>query len=172
MKVTLKRGELVELNMMLREMSSKASNCDKRFKFAVVRNLEYFEPEMKAIQETQKPNPKFEEYQNKRMQIGEEFADKDEKGQPKKVMIEGNQVYEITEKKDEANAKVVELVKEYSDVIEEQKSAIEEFNTLMEEEVETDICKISFEYLPEDANYAALKYIIKETPEEIEEKYL
>jgi len=170
MKETMKRGSLVELNILLSEM--KNVQADKRFKFAVVRNLEYFEPEMKAIQETSKSNPRFEEYLNKRKQIGEECADRDEQGQPKLVMVEGNQVFQITEKKEEANSKIVDLIKEYNDVIEEKQEEIKQFGELMKEEIEVDVCKISFEFLPEDADYNALRPIIKETPEEIEKKYL
>ena len=170
MKEKLKRGKLVELNAIFNELKSKQT--DKRFKFAIVRNLEYFEPEMKAIRETQKHSPKYEEYVQKRQQLGEEYADRDEQGQPKLMMVEGQEVFQITEKKEEVNSKIVELIKEYNDVIEEKKEEMQQFGELMEEEIEVDVCKISFEYLPEDADYNALKSIIKETPEEIEEKYL
>ena len=168
MKEKMKRGKLVELNALLTNMKSQ----DKRFKFAIVRNLEYLEPEMKAIRETQKPSPRYEEYVQKRQQIGEEFVDRDEKGNPILALVEGVEIFQITEKKDEANSKVVELIKEYNDAIEEKKQDINQFNELMEEEIEVDVCKVSFEFLPEDADYNALKPIIKETPEEIEAKYL
>lgn len=170
MKEKMKRGEMVKLDILLREM--KEIVADKRFKFAVARNLEYFVPEMNAIQETQKESPEYEEYLDKRRKLGEEFVDRDENGKPKVQLVEGQEVFIITEKKDEANAKVVELVKEYAEVIEEKKKEISQFNELMEEEIEIDVCKISFEYLPEDADYIKLQSIIKETPEEIEEKYL
>lgn len=166
----MKRKELLELNAALTQLKNEKG--DKRFKFAINRNLEYFEPEIKAIRETQKDSSEYSEFLQKRQLIGKEFADRDENGNPKIQLIEGNEVFLITERKDEANAKVSELVEEYKEVLEEKEREMKQFKDLMEEEVETDVCKISFKYLPDNADYISLKYIIKETPEEIEEKYL
>lgn len=172
MKEKMKRGDLVTLNVLLGESVRKSDKYDKRFKFAIHRNLEYFKDEIKAMAETQKESPRFEEYQQKRNQVGMEYADKDENGNPVMQLVEGTNVYVVSERKEEANGKIAELIKEYHDAIEEHKEAMNQFNELMEEEIEIDVCKISFEYLPEDADYNAFKWIIKETPEEIEEKYL
>lgn len=166
----LKRKELVELNVVLSQL--KNEKCDKRFKFAVCRNLENLEPEMKAIQETQKDNPKYVEFLEKRQQIGQECADRNENGEPILQTIHGQQIFIIKERKDEANEKINKLNEEYSEVIKEKEEEMKQFRELLEEEISVDMCKVSFDYLPEDADYGKLKYIIKETPEEIEEKYL
>jgi hypothetical protein len=170
MKEKMKRVSLLNLYGLLMEMKSQKN--DKRVQFAVVRNLEYFEPEIKSLREIQKNSPRFEEYVQKRRELGELYADKDESGQPKIVIVENQQVFQITEKKEEANSKIFELMKEYNDVIEEKNQSIKQLSELMNEEIEVDVCKVSFDFLPEDANYGILKSIIKETPEEIEAKYL
>ena len=172
MKVKLKRSDLVDLVIQLKELSQSSDVYDKRFKFAIHRNLEYFDSEIKSINETRGNDANFEEYYQKRMALGRQLSDKDEKGEPILIYDNGNELYKITEHRDEANKKITELNEEYKEVIDLQEEAMKEFNEVMKEETEVDVCKISFEYLPENADYSALIYIIKETPEEIEEKYL
>lgn len=172
MKLKLKRFELVELNRVLNEIINTTKEIfDKRFVFAVYRNLEYFKPEIEAIKNTQKESERFREFQEKIEQIGEEYSEKDENGNPKIEIKNGVEVYVITNRKEEANRKLQELQVQYKDVIEEQKKNLEVFNQLMEEEVEVEICKVSFNYFPEKYSidkHKVLKFIIKETPEEIE----
>ena len=172
MKLNLKRSELVELNMDLDETSKNDKEVfDKRFIYGVHRNLEYFKPEMESIRNTQKEPLRFQEFQNKIQQIGMESADKDEQGNPKLETKGSNQVFVITEKREEANRRLMELQNEYQDVIEEQKKNIEIFNQLMDESIEIDICPISFKYFPDRYNISKhniLKRIIKESDKELE----
>ena len=176
MKLTLKRSELVELNIVLNEISKNDKEVfDKRFIYGVHRNLEYFKPEMESIKNTQKEPQRFQEFQEKVQQIGIESSDKNEQGNPKLETKGSAQVFVITEKKEEAHRRLMELQKEYLDVIEDQKKNIEEFNQLMEEFIEIEICQISFKYFPDKYSidkHNVLKLIIKETPEEIEKEYL
>lgn len=172
MKLNLKRVELVSLNMVLNEIvQNDKESFDKRFIFGVHRNIEYFKPEMESIKNTQKEPARFQEFQEKVQQIGLECSDKDEQGNPKIDKNGSNDVFVITEKREEANKQLMELQKEYLDVIEDQKKNIDVFNTLMEEEIEIDVCKVSFAYFPDKydiSKHNVLKHIIKETDQEIE----
>ena len=151
MKLKLKREMLVELNMVLEEIEKNQTEAilyDKRFIIGLYRNLEYLKPEIEAIKKTQKEPKRFQEFQDKIQRIGIESADKDEQGNPKLENKNGNNVYVITEKKEEANKRLIELRKEYQDVIIEQQNNMKQFEELMQEEIEFDICPISFKYFP------------------------
>lgn len=176
MKLKLKRSEFVVLNKVLMDIvQEKNESYDKRFIFGVHRTLEYLEPEIKTIQETQKDSPRDIEFQQKAEQIGMECSDKDENGQPKLTKMNGADVFVIVEKQVEANERMMALREEYKDVIEAKQKILEQLNELLEEEIELEICKVSFAYFPDKydiVNHKVLKYIIKETIEEIEAKYL
>lgn len=173
MKLTLKREELVALNVILMQISENKNkeSYDKRFIFGVHRNLENFESEIKALQETQKEPERIQEFQEKMQKIGQECAEKDENGKAKLTPKNGAEVFVIVEKLTEAQERTIKLREEYKDVIEQQQENMNQFNELMKEDVETEICKISFNYFPDkyDINiHKILKHIIKETDEEIE----
>lgn len=172
MKLKLKREELASLNMVLSEIANNTTESfDKRFIFGVHRNLEYFKPEIESIKNTQKEPKRFQEFQEKIQQIGMESADKDEQGNPKLENKNGNRVFVITEKKEEANKRLLALRQEYNDVIEEQQKNMKQFEELMQEEIEFDICQVSFNNFPNSydiTKHNVLKHMIKETPEQIE----
>jgi len=169
----LKRSELVSLNMLLIDIvnNKDKEKYDKRFIFGVHRNIENFEPEINAIRETQKEPDGIQEFQDKLQQIGKECADRDEKGNPKLIKRGINEVFDINEKQEEARERTEKLKEEYKEVVKQHQENIRQFNELMNEEIEIDVCKISFNYFPDkyDINdHMILKHLIKETDEEIE----
>jgi hypothetical protein len=173
MKEKLKRRMVYEFFMVVNNFIKEKmkEDVDKRFSYAVHLNLENLESEIKAINEAKKPSAKYEEYQQKKTMIGEKYSDKDENGKPILVESMGNQIYKVEVNKEEATKEIIKLNEEYSETIKERQKGLKEFQELMEEEVEVDICKISFKYFPDKYNifdHGIIKLMIKETKEEME----
>ena len=167
----LKRIELVSLNHVLSKLSQNTQDSDKRFNYMVIKNLETFKVEIECIKKVQQDNPKFAEFQSKVQQVGIDCSDKDKDGNPILQTINNVQTYVINERKQEADKVIGDLKVEYKEAIDQRQTELEQINQLMEEDVEVEVVKCSWLYLPNSLNIndqKILKLIIKETDEEIE----
>lgn len=173
MKQKLKRKTIYEFYMVMNNFikDKMKDEFDKRFLYGLYRNLEELEPEIKAIDAAKKPSDKYEEYQNKKTAIGEKHSDRDENGKPILVEGVGGEMYKIEKNKELATQELYSLNEEYSETIRERQKGLKEFMDLMEDEIEIDICKVSFKNFPDKYNiidHGVVKIMIKETKEEIE----
>ncbi len=102
-------GKLV---LLIRQYQNE--ECTPQFGRACLKVESRSKEIIKDIEELEKP---LVEYADKRIEIGEKFADKDEKEKPIKETIEGNEVYKCTKKIEEQKEALKLLEKEYKERI-------------------------------------------------------
>jgi hypothetical protein len=120
-----------------------------KFAFAVLKNRRKLESQIEddrtIFEEILKPSEGFKEYEDKRISLCESSSEKDEEG---KAITEGDR-YKIIDMV-KFNNDLNELTEEYQDVVDDRKKQIEEYNSLMEENIELDFQKVGFNDLPEE----------------------
>jgi len=119
-----------------------------KFNYGLAKLKKQLEKEADTFKEAIKPEPKFEEYENKRNSLILDYAKRDADG--KVVQINDNAVELDEDKKTEFYEKLAKLDKEYEEVIKKRKQQAEEINKLLESEIQIDLYKIKFEDLPEE----------------------
>ena len=147
-----------ELLSFYRAMNTLGNATGAKFSYAVTRNLNALKGEVDAIQSALNPTEKFTEYDNKRVALAKEHSKKDEQGKP---LIEGNQ-YVVEDTFDVA---FEALKEEYKEEIDARQKQIEDYQALLDEEIEVDIFVLSQENLPDTISVAqvnALFPMIKE----------
>jgi len=127
--------------------------------YAIAKNKKIAEGEVKAIEEAQKnviiPD-KFKEYDEKRIKLCEELADKDKDGNP--VKINNGQQFAISPESQEVfNEKLQSLREEYKEAIEEKDKVEKDFLDLLAEEVEVDFHKVKIDDLPDNVTASQIE---------------
>lgn len=119
------------------------------FAYAVFKNKQLIDNKLSEVDFIKNVSPQIVEYEEKRVQLCEEFAKKDENNKP---IIE-NDLY-IIDNKEMFKIKMDDLLNEYRQYVEERQKQIELFNDKMNEEVNIDFIKIKKEQIPPQLNTA------------------
>lgn len=128
------RREMVILWNVLN--SIKVEKSDPKFTYAISKNKKKLESEIKILQEMDKPSDGFIKYEQDRMALCVEYAEKNEKDQP--VIEQGN--YKIEEsKKDEFEKKLEELGKTNEEVLKEEIERKKDLQKFMDEDFDSNI---------------------------------
>lgn len=151
-KMKVKRVELMQLGNSFNAVSDLKG---VKFAYAILKNKKIIANELEVLQTLAKPNPKFREYETKRVALCEEYCDKDEKGKPK---VEKNN-YVGLEENEKFKEELNKLQEEYKSVLDNQNKKREEYITLMQEEIEIDLYKVILDNLPEDITPKQLESI-------------
>lgn len=125
MKVTLTKDQVTEMMMCLKGALEQSKNLPYKWKYALSKNVDKLESEVKHIERITTPKPAFHKFNEERIKLIEQYCDKDEKGKP---MFVGDNItelkrYKVTEQKEkwEQVLKELEEKPEYKDVVAEQK---------------------------------------------------
>jgi len=112
-----------------------------------VLNDERIQSNVKAIREIAKPSESYAEYEQKRHDIISKYADVDGDGN---IILQDNRWVIFKEgTKDLAVSEMNALNDEYKDVLELRIKDIEEYNELLESEVELNIHMVSIDDIPD-----------------------
>jgi hypothetical protein len=180
--MTIKRKEVATLLDGINSINS--SKLKVKTVFDLVVNKKRLTTEAENIKETHKEifedsefANQIKEFDKKRIAICEEFSEKDDRGNAKKIKLppvngRPQEEYDILpEKKNEFEKQVSELKKQYQSAFDQEKVKIEEIQNFLEEEVELELKKIKLEDLPDPMtiNQMSLLFpIIKQDSELIE----
>lgn len=138
-----------DLGLAINALDNVSDIKGVKFAFTVLKNRKKIEKQLEEdkpiFEEILKPTEGFIEYENKRIALCELHSEKDEDGKP---ITEGDK-YKILDIQ-KFNDELFELTEKYTESVEDRKRQIEEYNSLMEENVDIDFQKISFENLPDD----------------------
>ena len=98
MKVTLSKKDLREMVMCLHGTLEGGKGLPHKWKYALSKNIDKLESELKTIEKLIKPNNVFVEYEEKRIYLAETHAEKDANGQPLFIIDAINETrrYKIT----------------------------------------------------------------------------
>ena len=115
-----------------------------KFAFAMVKNKRKIKSELEILQESIKPDAKFQDYDQKRVFVCEKFADKD-KGRPK---MENNQYIFSKESRVKFDKEMTKLNKDNKDLIDKRQKQLTEFNGLMDDESDFVPFQVKLEEVP------------------------
>jgi hypothetical protein len=113
------------------------------FAYAVFKNKQIIDKILMDVDFIKNVNPKVIEYEEKRISVCEELADKDSDGNP---MTEGD-LYIIQDKEKFRN-KMDEILEEYRPYVEERQQQVELYNQKMNAEIDVKFMRIKKEDLP------------------------
>lgn len=160
MKVNLTNQQIFEIVYYLKSNYSDLTKCDKRFNFAVSRNIANLQPIVAELIKARESEVEgYKEFENKKIDIIKKYASSINDNVP---------VFPSDEVKIVCQEEVDKLVEEYSEVIKEREREVEIYNEILEQEVEVDIIQCKFEAVPTNFNFGVLRVMIKESDEEIE----
>ena len=139
------RDKVAELYGVLNQLGNTKGPV--KFGFIAAKNKRVAEPEVKSLQEANKPIPEYMESEDKRLKLCREYAEKDDKGNP----VVMGQAFKIQEDlKAEFDEKIEALKEEYKETIEETEKRQEEFRKLLEEEIELEFNTFKMSEMPEE----------------------
>lgn len=113
------------------------------FAYAVFKNKQLIDNKLMEVDFIKNVTPEVIEYEEKRVKLCEELANKDDKGMP---IIE-NDLYIIIDK-DTFKTKMDELLTQYKPFVEERQKQIELFNDKMNGKIDFQFVKIKKEQIP------------------------
>ena len=95
-----------------------------RFAYAMARNKSALKKELETLQEAVKASDKFAEYDKKRIELCEQYADKDEKDKPK---LENNEYVFSKANKVKFDKELDAFRKGYKQTLDDRKAQLKEF---------------------------------------------
>ena len=143
----LKNYQVLDLTEAFSRISQLKFESTKKFSYAVVLNDETLKPRIKALLEVSKPSEKYAEYESKRNSIIQKYAKTDSDGTI--ILRENKWVVFSDGMAETASTEVNTLNEEYSDVLAQRDNDIEQYNTILNEEVELSIVSVSLDDIPD-----------------------
>ncbi len=127
-----------------------------KFAFGLAKNKKMLVKEFEIFQEAIKPSKEFIEYDQKRVDLCKELADKDEKGNPK---MESNN-YIVIKNKEDFEIRSKALTEQNQSAVDDRSKQIKEFNELMNKESDFKPFLIARNDIPDDITSKQLSGII------------
>lgn len=109
-------------------------------------NKKILEKETEKIKHVLNYSEKFKTFEKERLDLCEKYCEKDKKG----ISIKEENVYKGLENNEEFNHKISELRNIYKEEIEEQQKQLDEFNELLNEDVDIAFDEFSVDLIPDD----------------------
>jgi hypothetical protein len=151
----MKRRVILDLWKVLSQL--EGLKHDVRFSYFLAKNKVALKSEIEALNEANTPSAAYLEFENKRVEGAQRFADKDEVGNPKVF----NNQYVITEHKSDFEAEMKKLKTKFKTAIEAREKQIKDYEDLLEEEVEFKPTKLRFSQLPRQVESSVLEVFIE-----------
>ena len=132
--------QLVKIKKILDEVSKYEGT---EFAFAVFKNKQLIDKKLKSVDFIRSISPEVIEYENKRVELCEQYGKKDENGEP----VIDNELY-VIDNVEEFKIKMEELNNIYEGSINERQKQIEIFNTMMNSEIDFEFVKLNKSEIP------------------------
>jgi len=160
----MKRVELVDLYKKIEKLPAK--NYNKYLLLSIMKTKILFNPEINKIVDKERElyfDERFNEFEQKRIVIVQSYSEKTEDGTYK---IDNGQYVIRPESNNDAQEKIRDLKKEYSEVLSEHDRKISEYNTFINADIDIEIVKTSFENLPTDMTPDEFEFLSRFVKEE------
>lgn len=132
-----------------------------KFSYAIVKNFNILEKEVKDINSTITPSEDYKSYEADRIALCEKFAKKDELGNSIKKNIQANGAFEydldVTDKT--FIEEIRKLQEKYKTALEDQSKKIEEYHKFLQEESEILFHTVSLDDIPSDISVELMSVI-------------
>jgi len=146
--------KILEMSIIFEALAQKQVNV--RFAYAMAKNKAAIEKQAKILREASMPSTKYLEYEQKRVSLGREMADKDEKGKP----LADGPLFRIPDI-DKFNERWDELKEEYKEVIKAREKQLKDFEEIMDKQVDIKgLETVAFEDLPEQISSAEMSALM------------
>jgi actin-related protein len=143
-----------DLYVSLQALNSVVELKGVKFAYTVLKNKRKIEEEIKLFEEVIKPNSAFEEYERKRITLCEIHSEKDTEGKP---VIVGDK-YKLVDV-DLFNNELDKLKTNYQEVIDERIGQINEYNVILDENIDINFEKLNFIDIPTNISAKELESI-------------
>lgn len=145
---TLKNYQILDLMEAFTKIGKTKFTSNKRFSYALILNEETLLPKVKALMEISKPSDSYEEYETKRNEIVSKYAETDSDGN---IILKDNRwVVFKPDVKDDALNELKELDDANSDILEERQKDINDYNDILNTDVELVIETLSLDDIPDE----------------------
>jgi hypothetical protein len=128
----------------------------QKFVYAISRNTDSFGIVIKAIKKVLDPSKEYIEYDRKRYELAQKYADLDKDGKP---VINGNS-YIVRQNRDKFDREIDVLLKEYKTAIDNQNKLKDNMPQFLETEEEISCYKIKSEWVPLTLNAQQLRALL------------
>lgn len=143
----LKNYQVLDLMEAFTRIGKMQVESNKKFSYALILNDDVLKSQVEAVMKIAEPSPEYAEFENERTKIIEKYAELDGDG---KVVLKDNQwVVFKEESKEEAIEALNKLNDENKDILDKRNKDIEEYNEILDTEVEVNITTVSIDDVPE-----------------------
>lgn len=158
----MKNIEILDLASVLSTYAKDLKNLKgAKFGYALLKNIDKLQAECKAIDEARNIPADFKEYETKRIEICEKYAEKDEEGKPrKKQYAQGGFEYVIDQTNTSFTSEIEGLKEKYATAIEEfTKNEVDYKTFLTSENPEFKLTLVDIDSIPEDISVELLSVV-------------
>lgn len=143
-----------DLYMYMDALSNVTELKGVKFAYTLIKNKKKIEEEIKILEEVVKASEDFSIYENQRIRLCEIHCEKDDNGKP--IILENKyKILDIQSFDNELNS----LKEKHMSSILERERQINEYNKMLEEDIEINLSKIDFIDIPTDITTAQLESI-------------
>jgi len=143
MQAKMKRSQLFQMLHAVNSLAQVKGTC--RFAYSIAKNKKLLTDETELMRDTVKPTPELIKFDEGRVELCKIHADKDEKGEPK---TENGNFVGLTK-----NSVFEKALNEYREknkaILDAQKKREDDFNKLLEEEIDFDFWEIKMSDIPD-----------------------
>jgi hypothetical protein len=141
MKASLTRTEVLEFEQYFEQAILSIKNAPFKVNYAITKNQKLIDDEAKVIKKALEPSKEFIEFNEKRIALAKEYADKDEVGKPIMEGTPPQQKFKLTTNEKVFNEKYDALKAEYQAIIDIYEKNYSKEN--MDERVDFDFHAVS-----------------------------
>lgn len=146
-KVTKKRQEFINIFSKYGILDSLSG---VKVSYAIAKNKQILEREAKAVEDTSKMRPNFKKFNDEKLELLKEMADKDDTGNPISVARGINAEFQVKERREEFNAALAELEETHKEAIKERDAQLEELEDFLNEEISLELHGIELDQIKEN----------------------
>jgi len=154
----------IEVLNLVESLNSNAEELKKlkgaKFAYCIIKNIEALNSEAKIIQSIHTISDKYKEYDSKRIEICEKYADRDDNGEIiKNYITEKSFEYKLDLSNQEFINEMESLAREYNDTLVESNEKTLEYNRFLMSESGINFTKIDIDSIPNDISVELLAII-------------
>ena len=133
---------------LYRNLNKLGYHVGVKFAYAVAKNMNMLKPEVQALEKALEMSPEYKEFENKRIELVESYAKKNESGKP--VFDKVKNSYDIEEGKEEVLNKEFEKLKaKNKKLFDARTKQIDEYNALLKTEIKIKLYTVPLSVVPE-----------------------
>lgn len=161
MKLKLKRRKLLALGTAIAAVDSLRG---EGFTYAMAKNGKRIAEELEFVAKNLKSSTRFQEYDNKRIELCKKYAEKDDRGKPRMVPQVGGQrgamEFVGVDSNPEFNSEIEKLKKEYQGELDEREKHIKAYEADLDKEIDFEVYKVKLCNVPKEITVGQLRGII------------